>query len=235
MLTDFFVVHHKRSGFKSMNKRLLGEPNNAENRTAVFLMDRWKTTKKVHLDAFALLQYLPFAGVNANLPTMSGMMSPTGIFASPVNTPRGTPRGTPVSRWNGQSLVPEEDYNHFFTSLQMVSGSSASEDGVAMAYTAQEGMLLGSVTVLRKVFKKFSVVLITEVWPLLEHMVLSSNGDALTYYQRKLFEKGLFLPPLSEVLKVVLSILGLQQRGLPPLISQVSTQSSRSAELSTFH
>ncbi|XP_055333577.1 nuclear factor 1 C-type-like isoform X2 [Paramacrobiotus metropolitanus] len=83
--------------------------------------------------------YLPFTGVNSTLPTMSGMMSPTGIFASPVNTPRGTPRSTPVSRWNGQQIL-EDDYGFINSALHMnmMAGSAPSEE-VALAYaTAQD-------------------------------------------------------------------------------------------------
>ncbi|GAU98493.1 hypothetical protein RvY_09631 [Ramazzottius varieornatus] len=82
---------------------------------------------------FPASPYLPFPGVNTNMPTMSGMMSPTGIFASPVNTPRVTPRGTPVSRWNGQA-IQEEDYNHFLASLQVMAGGANPEDHIQLGY-----------------------------------------------------------------------------------------------------
>ena len=82
-----------------------------------------------------ILQYLPFPGVNANLPTLSGMMSPANLFASPVGTPRGTPRGTPVTRWNG---VAEDDYSNFMTSLHVMTNP---EDGLPMnmSYALPDG------------------------------------------------------------------------------------------------
>ncbi|OWA53378.1 Nuclear factor 1 C-type [Hypsibius exemplaris] len=87
---------------------------------------------------FPAAPYLPFPGVNANLPTMSGMMSPANLFASPVGTPRGTPRGTPVSRWNGGTVLPEDDYSSFMTSLHVMAGSVNSEDGLPMSYSIQD-------------------------------------------------------------------------------------------------
>lgn len=42
-----------------------------------------------------------------------GVMSPTGLLASPVTTPRTTPRTTPVPRWNPPFIALDEnmDYN----------------------------------------------------------------------------------------------------------------------------